>query len=38
MRMLGIYPQQQTVVAMPQEEGRDVHAGVLPYLNSELFL
>ncbi len=32
MRMLGIYLQQQTVVAVPQaveEEGRDVRAGVL---------
>ncbi len=36
MKMLGIYPQ-QTVVAVPQtveEEGRDVRAGVLRYLNS----
>ncbi len=33
--------QQETMVAVPQaveEEGRDVHAGVLHYLNSELLL
>ncbi len=41
MNMLEIYPQQQTVVAVPQaveEEGRDVRAGVLRYLNRELFM
>ncbi len=37
MRMLVIYPQQQRLWAVPQaveEEGRDVRAGVLRYLNS----
>ncbi len=37
MRMLGIYPQQQRLVAVPravEEEGRDVRAGVMRYLNS----
>ncbi len=37
MRMLGIYPQQQRLVAVTQaveEEGRGVRAGVQRYLNS----
>jgi len=38
---LDLPPAAETVVAVPQaveEEGRDVRAGLLRYLNSELFM